>query len=126
MASAGKRYIIEFDKVLEPYGLYKAKGFNSLVFDEEGIRKLTPLGEEKRQHYYRGKEIRTVTIDVDMANVEEDVWCLAYEISRMPREALGEIFGVSHSLTVLQRYSYQEARKLMEEYRNGKGLGKQQ
>ncbi len=43
MVREGERFIIEIDSV---YGdddgnvLYKAKGFNTLVFDERGIRKL--------------------------------------------------------------------------------------
>lgn len=41
----GKKYIIEFED--EPFGngLYKAKGFNSLVFDQNGLDRLTPFEE---------------------------------------------------------------------------------
>lgn len=44
-----KKYIIEFED--EPFvsngeKLYRAKGFNSLVFDKYGLEKLTPLRED--------------------------------------------------------------------------------
>lgn len=41
----GKKYIIELED--EADGLYKAKGFNTLVFDQNGISKLTPYEEKK-------------------------------------------------------------------------------
>lgn len=51
----GKKYVIELED--EPFvrksclhgveGLYRAVGFKSLVFDENGLEKLTPLTEEK-------------------------------------------------------------------------------
>ena len=45
-----KKYIIEFED--EPFvsngeKLYRAKGFNSLVFDKYGLEKLTPLREDE-------------------------------------------------------------------------------
>ena len=42
----GKKYIIEFEDKPFGNGLYKAKGFNSLVFDQNGLDRLTPLEEE--------------------------------------------------------------------------------
>lgn len=38
------KYVIELEKI-EGTNLYKAKGFNTLVFDEIGIGKLEPLVE---------------------------------------------------------------------------------
>lgn len=59
------KYIIELDdnQLLE-YGkdtdtyfrtLYKAKGFNTLVFDKNGLDKLTPLDKELKEAYLQGK-----------------------------------------------------------------------
>lgn len=59
------KYIIELDdnQLLE-YGkdtdtyfrtLYKAKGFNALVFDKNGLDKLTPLDKELKEAYLQGK-----------------------------------------------------------------------
>lgn len=42
----GKKYIIELeDKPVGNSGLYKVKGFNSLVFDQNGLNKLEPYIE---------------------------------------------------------------------------------
>lgn len=60
------KYIIEIED--EPFGrndnsaiphgmdeLYRAKGFNSLVFDKNGFNKLTPLDKELEEAYLQGK-----------------------------------------------------------------------
>lgn len=44
MNHVGEKFIIEIDKMYLDYNgnkLYKVKGFNSLVFDEAGLQKLT-------------------------------------------------------------------------------------
>lgn len=43
----GKKYIIELEDEVD--GLCKAKGFNTLVFDKNGISKLTPYEEKKEE-----------------------------------------------------------------------------
>ena len=58
------KYIIEIED--EPFvrlsalfgeeGLYRAKGFNSLVFDQFGLDKLTPIDKALNEHYQRGLE----------------------------------------------------------------------
>lgn len=45
----GEKFLIEIDRCFaDSYGnkLYRIKGFNSLVFDENGIKKLTPYEVE--------------------------------------------------------------------------------
>lgn len=49
----GKRYIIELED--EVNGLCKAKGFNTLVFDRNGISKLTPYEEQEEKPNARWK-----------------------------------------------------------------------
>lgn len=59
------KYIIEIED--EPFvrlsalfgeeGLYRAKGFNSLVFDQFGLDKLTPLDKELEEAYQKGFEV---------------------------------------------------------------------
>lgn len=59
------KYIIEIEE--EPFGrnddpviphgmdeLYRAKGFNALVFDKHGLDKLTPLNKELEEAYQKG------------------------------------------------------------------------
>ena len=58
-----RKYIIEIEG--EPFvklsalfgkeGLYRAKGFKSLVFDQVGLGKLTPLDKELEEAYLQGK-----------------------------------------------------------------------
>ena len=48
------KYIIELeDKPIN--GLYRAKAFRTLVFDEEGIRRLKPLAYDPVEYYEKGK-----------------------------------------------------------------------
>ena len=58
-----RKYIVELVDTFttngnNPTALYRVKGFNSLVFDDEGIRKLTPLEgylqEEFDKGYWKG------------------------------------------------------------------------
>lgn len=51
----GKKYVIELEE--EPFvssepgeykKLYRVKGFNSLVFDEEGLKRLTPYKDQQK------------------------------------------------------------------------------
>ena len=63
-----KYYVIEIEDVpfskvhIDDYNgaqnlnLYRAKGFNALVFDKEGLDKLTPLDQELDKAYQRGLE----------------------------------------------------------------------
>lgn len=41
----GKKYIIELEDKQITNGLWKVKGFNSLVFDQNGLDKLTPFND---------------------------------------------------------------------------------
>lgn len=41
----GKKYVIELEDEPITNGLWKVKGFNSLVFDKNGLDKLTPFNE---------------------------------------------------------------------------------
>ena len=61
------KYIIEIEDVpfskvridadgAQNINLYRAKGFNALVFDEHGLDKLTPLDKEREEAYQKGLE----------------------------------------------------------------------
>ena len=47
IANVGDKFVIEIDQIFENAGktLYRAKGFNTLVFDEAGLLKLARLHE---------------------------------------------------------------------------------
>ena len=59
----GKKYVIELEDkafsqseapLTEDEMLYRVKGFRSLVFDKNGLDKLTPLKDEIKEAYDRG------------------------------------------------------------------------
>lgn len=67
----GSKFILEVEEIYvsssdddsTPERLYRMKGFNSLVFDEDGIQKLTPIEEYKLNlltdimgHFTKNKE----------------------------------------------------------------------
>ena len=94
----GKKFIIEIDDAYlsmtghVPARLYRVKGFNSLVFDENGLNKLTPYDES-------ASELRGA----------EKAWELAKKISIMPDEAKKEVWGTDKYNTINLGYSYAEA-----------------
>ena len=52
MANVGDKFVIEIDSVFvgkKAEKLYRVKGFNSLVFDDYGLEKLTAYKEPERQ-----------------------------------------------------------------------------
>ena len=80
------KYIIEIEN--EPFGrnddpffphgmdeLYRAKGFKSLVFDLNGLDKLTPYTEPDREA------------------IENEVWEFAWEVLQLDLPVFREIFG---------------------------------
>lgn len=53
------KYIIEIEDTPMKKGndkVYRVKGFRTLVFDEYGLQKLKPLGNEITNAYYRGHD----------------------------------------------------------------------
>ena len=86
----GKKYVIEFEE--EPFGkndnpviphgleeLWRVKGFNSLVFDENGIKKLTPLED---------------TLDLDKLEVHMNGFDEGYDAGlRILWDRIRKVFG---------------------------------
>lgn len=114
------KYIIEIEN--EPFGrnddpffphgmdeLYRAKGFKSLVFDQDGLNKLTPYTEPDRKA------------------VEDEVWSIAREIAYCM--SLQECIdtGMLHdddiydsASGVLEKLTYQEAKAKYEAWKKQK------
>ena len=106
-----KRYIIEIDE--EPlvrqsclYGetaVYKATRFNTLVFDEEGLRRLKPYEEDEGA---------------------EKAWSLAQRILETPSRGgmdmadVKECFGTTSAEYVIKSQSYAEAAKKYAEWKS--------
>lgn len=134
------KYIIEFDdKQLLEYDkdtdthfrtLYKAKGFNALVFDKEGLNKLTPLDKalsnELEEAYQKGFEAGSYeATTLEYQQGLNDAWECAKRIvltktnENSPYftvDELIEIFGYCTSQNVLCTYSASEAIEKVKAY----------
>ena len=93
------KYIIEIEN--EPFGrnddpffphgmdeLYRAKGFKSLVFDQNGLDKLTPYTETDREA------------------IENEVWEFAWEVLQLDLPVFREIFGYDTDKMDYRYYKY--------------------
>ena len=133
------KYIIEIedepfernDDPVIPHGmdeLYKAKGFNSLVFDENGLDKLTSLNEALDEAFWNGYKACMQENDFDSPcascdayqrgaeDGRNEAWETARKIKLTPDEGglslkkIHEIFGTGYSLqSVFKNFSASEA-----------------
>ena len=73
MMKAGDNYIIEIEEVIgsDSNPLAKIKGFNALVFDQNGLDKLIKLDKILRDEYNLGYEQGLKDADAKMADEEE-------------------------------------------------------
>lgn len=103
------KYIIEIEN--EPYGrnddpfmphgmdeLYRAKGFNSLVFDTNGLNKLTPYTEP------------------DKDQIENDVWEFARSLLYHSEDEWNDLVN----LLLVEKESYKEAKAKYEAWKKQK------
>ena len=111
----GKKYIIEFEP--EPFDresdetfLWRASGFNALVFDKNGLDKLTPYDEEAiRKEAYRKGLV--------------DAWCAAHKVCICQNRE--KLFGSSDMEYIFRHFDVENAiGRLEAEQRNSKGFGR--
>ena len=131
----GKKYIIELeDKMFHKTGeagavLWRAKGFNSLVFDMTGIDKLTPytepnLEQVRKEAFKNGYDAACKDIDIkSKINAAyrkgmEDAWDAARTLWNTPNRK--EIFGHTTFNTVLTTLTAQEAIEKIKAWEDGK------
>ena len=131
----GKKYIIELeDKMFHKTGeagavLWRAKGFNSLVFDMTGIDKLTPytepnLEQVRKEAFKNGYDAACKDIDIkSKINAAyrkgmEDAWEAARTLWNTPNRK--EIFGHTTFNTVLTTLTAQEAIEKIRQYEQEK------
>ena len=80
--------------------LWKAKGFNSLVFDQNGIKKLTPYTE------------------LDRSVIEDEVWEFAKKLISMSGNEVSDMIGYTTNFgEVMYNMTYQEAKARYEEWK---------
>ena len=126
----GKKYVIEFEE--EPFGkndnpviphyleeLWRVKGFNSLVFDENGIKKLTPLEDtlELAKHEVYGNGFNE-GCDVGLRNLWDGIWKVFGNTSDGSYTAtqLAQIFGKSNWFDAIKSLSPSEFLKKISDY----------
>ena len=104
------KYIIEIED--EPFGrnddpniphgmdeLYRAKGFNALVFDQNGLDKLTPLDKELEEAYQKGLD---------------EAWKAITKIAKMPDGERMTHFGEVWISNILNAYSLDQIFTILE------------
>ena len=85
MINLGDKFVVEIEKVFEQDGekLYRAKGFKSLVFDDNGLKKLVPLEEIDKEEM---EAVRNAG--------REEVWELIKFIKKTDKLEVRKIFDV--------------------------------
>ena len=129
----GRKYVIEIEQeysanmrkgssdMVKPIKLYKVKGFNSLVFDEQGLDKL------KRMPTLEQIDAREAEIDIIQKAAYEnglyDAWEIAKKIecvSGYDGDELIEMFGTYNVETIFGKYKASEALDKVKAYEEQK------
>lgn len=128
-SKVGNKYVIEIEQeysanmrkgssdIVEPVKLYKAKGFNSLVFDEQGLDKLKRMPELE--------QIDAVIAQIDIIqktayeNGLDDAWEIAKKIECMDGydgDELIEMFGTDGIEAIFAKYKASEVLEKVKAY----------
>ena len=129
MVKAGDKFIIEIESAYYPacaftaddigrspselmdkvnklnFELYKIKGFNTLVFDDNGLHKLERYQEPDKSLYFNGWDSGT-----------EDGWQLAKKVANLPAAVRDALFGYADPQFIFRMYSAEEAMKILVKY----------
>lgn len=127
----GKKYVIEFEEKpfhklqrrvasdIEQEVLWRVKGFNSLVFDENGISKLTQLEDtlELAKHEVYGNGFNE-GYEVGLRNMWDGVWKVFGTVKEggYPVEQLNQIFCGNDWYDAIKSLSPLEFMKKISEY----------
>lgn len=135
-SKVGRKYVIEIEQeysanmrkgssdMVEPVKLYKAKGFNSLVFDEQGLSKLkrVPELEQIEKERREWEEAKQQAYE----NGLQDAWSLAWRISDtkdndFSLNDLINIFGIGDAtFTQIRRMTPIEVLEKVKKYEENK------
>lgn len=123
------KYIIEIED--EPFGrnddpviphgmdeLYRAKGFNSLVFDQFGLDKLKPLDEALEEAYQKGLHAGESKCEYcdEYKRGLDDVWKAITKIAKMPDGEREKVFGDWWISNILNNFSATEIINILDGY----------
>lgn len=106
---AGDKFVIEIDRI--EGNLYGIKGFNTTVFDDNGLDRLESVEEALNKARQEGAE---------------DAWELASKMVFLPRyggyplDMLAEVFGNDDADIIMKDNSYSEAKAKIKEYERKK------
>ena len=107
MAKAGDKFIIEIERTFHGTGndslLYKAKGFNTLVFDENGISKLEPYEEQDAGEF----------VEYVQRTGEVNAWMIAKDLIELSASDRQRLFGYSDPLYIFRMFEPQEAAEIL-------------
>ena len=120
------KYIIEIEE--EPFwrqsalygeeGLYRANGFKSLVFDQLGLDKLTPLDKELDEAYQKGFEAgqhEATTLEYQQGL--NDAWETIIKLAHTTYAQRSETFdGLQDILSIMQKFSPSEVTAKIKAY----------
>ena len=129
----GRKYVIEIEQeysanmrkgssdMVKPIKLYKVKGFNSLVFDEQGLDKL------KRMPELEQIESREAAIDIIQKTAYEnglhDAWEIAKKIECMDGydgDELIKMFGTDDIESIFKKHTANEVLEKIKTYEEQK------
>lgn len=122
----GDKFLIEIDEVYEsempfslPNELFKAKGFNSLVFDKNGLDKLEKIDD----NHVRAETVSEILTEKYEQGLN-DAWELARKIAVNPVDGgysiseLRDIFGIKSITNIICDLTAKEAISKIEDYEN--------
>lgn len=111
----GDKVIIEIDDVMlgstaenNPTALYRIKGFNSLVFDKNGLDKLEKIPTSDAKDWSETIEV----MEREYNRGLNDAWKLARDIYKMQRDLLLDVFGACNINTLFKRTPQELVEKL--------------
>ena len=132
-----KKYIIELEDKPFRNGngdfLYRVKGFNSLVFDMNGVGKLTPytepdleqVREEAYEDGYKTAKVQcNIQAEKDLREVGErhyqkglsDAWEAARKVVALSTVDRREVFGSEYMYSILEKHTAAEAIEKIRQY----------
>lgn len=107
----GQKFVVEIESAYKfaigsttgPALLYRIKGFNSLVFDEDGLDKLVPVGSVPEL---------ALSFDKGLETADQTYRALA----NMPNQARMALFGTTTVEGIIQDHKYSEIRAAASAY----------
>lgn len=121
----GDMFIIRIGEVYYPdneeeHTLYRIKGFNSLVFDDEGLNRLEPINSNEMFTQKAMDEQKECSFNQGRYQGIADAWNLAKVIANYPDDERREVFNDPSAPATIHRilanHTYYEAKNAINDY----------